>query len=75
MAANGTGVEVGGTGVIVGLGELTAVSVDTTCAAVTVGTGLEVLQAEINMGNRQIAKIMTRRWRRLIRQIIPANRF
>jgi hypothetical protein len=62
-------------GVLVGSGELTFVEVTSTAATVPVGTGLVALQAENKMGRRQIVVMKTRSLRRLIKQIIPANRF
>jgi hypothetical protein len=62
-------------GVLVGSGELTFVEVTSTTATVPVGDGLVALQAENKMGRRQIGVMKIRSLRRLIGQIIPANRF
>jgi len=74
MATKGTGVAVGGMGELVGSGVLTAVSVISFSEAVAVGTGLDELQVESKIGSRQMLIMIPRSWRRLIGQIIPANR-
>ena len=74
MATKGTGVAVGGMGELVGSGVLAVVSVISFPEAVAVGTVLDELQAESKMGSRQMLMIIPRGWRRLIGQIIPANR-
>jgi hypothetical protein len=73
--ANGTGVAVGGTGVLVGSGVLSDVGVISTTIPVPVGTGLVELHAENTKGKKQKTTMKTKSWRRLIGQIIPVNRF
>jgi hypothetical protein len=74
-ATNGTGVDVGGTGVKLGSGEITTVSDGTTTVDVLVETGLLLLHVDNKMENRLILIRITRDRRKLIEQIILVNQF
>jgi len=65
-AINGTGVAVGGTGVMDGSGVNDGVSVLFPTAGVLVETGLLLLHAVIKMGKREIPIRITSSWRNFI---------